>query len=70
MLYQPLVGMGVNLVTDRVGARQARRRRLSNLHYFYQLADLTDDCVQEIGFDGQVISINPRGLILLEADNE
>lgn len=43
---------------------------MSNLHYFYQLADLTDDCVQEIGFDGQVISINPRGLILLEADNE
>lgn len=43
---------------------------LSHLHYFYQLADLTDDCVQEIGFDGRVVSINPRGLFLLQADTD
>jgi PAS domain S-box-containing protein len=43
---------------------------LSHLHYFYQLADLTDDCVQEIGFDGRVVSVNPRGLFLLQADSD
>lgn len=43
---------------------------MSHLHYFYQLADLTDDCVQEIDFEGRVVSINPRGLFLLQADSD
>lgn len=53
-----------------MGARQAKEDRLSHLHYFYQLADLTDDCVQEVDFDGRVVSINPRGLLLLQAESD